>query len=365
LGRRLAGGSAGPAGQPYRFFRDACGVGWGFFRGGAFYGGGPGPPFGGRVGRPSGPALPFFWDACGVGEGLFQGWGILWWGPGPPFGGRVGRPSGPALPFFRDACGVGVGAFSGAGHFMVGPWAAVRREGRPAQRASPTGFLGRLRRGGCFFSGALWGVLLNSDLVEWAGDAESVFAGGDVEVDFGGCDVFVTEEFLDGPEVDAVFEQVGGKGMSEGVAGDNFIDACGFCGAFDGFVVCRTEQMVPSCDAGFGVEGCLGCGEEPEPFEGFGSTAVFSGECDGDVDTCDAGLAVVLPCFSGDFNLPGDWFAEADGQDGDAVFVAFALSDGESATGGVDVLDAKADEFGESESCAVLELCGELVSGSV
>jgi len=53
--------------------------------------------------------------------------------------------------------------------------------------------------------------LRGGDLVEGAGDAEAVLAGGDVEVDFGGGDVFVAEDFLDGAEIGAVFEQVGGE----------------------------------------------------------------------------------------------------------------------------------------------------------
>lgn len=37
-------------------------------------------------------------------------------------------------------------------------------------------------------------------------------------VDHGGFDVAVAEEFLDGADVVAVFDEVGGEGMAEGVA---------------------------------------------------------------------------------------------------------------------------------------------------
>ena len=36
-------------------------------------------------------------------------------------------------------------------------------------------------------------------------------------VDHGGADIFVAEEFLDGANVIAVFQEVGGEGMTEGV----------------------------------------------------------------------------------------------------------------------------------------------------
>lgn len=44
----------------------------------------------------------------------------------------------------------------------------------------------------------------------------------DVRVDLGTGEAFVTEEFLDDPEVGAAVEQVGGKGMAQGVRGDCF-----------------------------------------------------------------------------------------------------------------------------------------------
>ncbi len=39
-------------------------------------------------------------------------------------------------------------------------------------------------------------------------------------VDHGGADVFVTEEFLDGADVIAGLEKVGGERVAEGVTGD-------------------------------------------------------------------------------------------------------------------------------------------------
>ena len=41
--------------------------------------------------------------------------------------------------------------------------------------------------------------------------------GGDVGVDLGGDEVGVAEEFLDGAEVGAVVEEVGGEGVAQGV----------------------------------------------------------------------------------------------------------------------------------------------------
>ena len=42
----------------------------------------------------------------------------------------------------------------------------------------------------------------------------------DMGVDHGGADVLVSEELLDGADVVAVLEEMGGEGVAEGVAGD-------------------------------------------------------------------------------------------------------------------------------------------------
>ena len=46
----------------------------------------------------------------------------------------------------------------------------------------------------------------------------------DVVVDHGGLEIVVAEEFLGGADVGAIFEQVRGDGVAEGVAGGAFGD---------------------------------------------------------------------------------------------------------------------------------------------
>lgn len=63
-----------------------------------------------------------------------------------------------------------------------------------------------------------------SQRVEGAADAAGAEAE-DVGVDHGGGDVAVAEELLDGADVVAALEEVGGEGVAEGVAGDSLRDA--------------------------------------------------------------------------------------------------------------------------------------------
>ena len=67
--------------------------------------------------------------------------------------------------------------------------------------------------------------------VERADDAASATVG-DLGVDYGGFDVAVTEEFLNGADVVAALEEVGG----EGVATDALCNGCRSHGLFKGFL---------------------------------------------------------------------------------------------------------------------------------
>ena len=49
----------------------------------------------------------------------------------------------------------------------------------------------------------------------------------DVGVDLGGADVGMAEHFLDGPEVSAMIEEVGGEGVPEHVRGHVLLDIGG------------------------------------------------------------------------------------------------------------------------------------------
>lgn len=197
----------------------------------------------------------------------------------------------------------------------------------------------------------------------------------DVGVDHGGFDVFVPEEFLDGADVVAVLEEVGGEGVAEGVGGDGFLDAGFLGGGADGFleeagvevVAADPSSVLPkfnfriwggSCLAGVAGEG--GGGEEVLPDEFAGGVWVFAGEGVGKPDfaesVCEVGLVDALD--GSDLALEvGD---EGVGEDGDAVVFAFAVADDDLAVAEVYVFDAEADAFHEAESAAVEDFCHEL-----
>ncbi len=78
-----------------------------------------------------------------------------------------------------------------------------------------------------------WGAGLNDWGLEGVGgalDPEGA-ALGDVGADHRGFEVSVAEEFLDGADVGAGLEEMGGEGLSEGVGGDALCDARGTGGS--------------------------------------------------------------------------------------------------------------------------------------
>ena len=66
----------------------------------------------------------------------------------------------------------------------------------------------------------------------------------DVGIDHGGADIFVAEEFLDGANVVAVFEEMGGERVAEGVATGLFINTGQLDGLFDGTLQNRLMQVM-------------------------------------------------------------------------------------------------------------------------
>ena len=86
-----------------------------------------------------------------------------------------------------------------------------------------------------------------------------------MRVDHRGTDVTVTEELLDGPDVVVILEQVGGKGVSEGVARGKLGNARGPDGVLHGALENGFVEMVAAALAGEAVHVESRGGEDPLP----------------------------------------------------------------------------------------------------
>ena len=72
----------------------------------------------------------------------------------------------------------------------------------------------------------------------------------DVSVDHGGADILVAQQLLHGPDVVAVFQQVGCKAVPESMAADRFLDTGKPHGLFHCPMQSGLVKMVPTDFAG-------------------------------------------------------------------------------------------------------------------
>jgi len=82
-----------------------------------------------------------------------------------------------------------------------------------------------------------------------AGDASATGVAKDVGIDHGRLDVFMVEELLDGPDIVAGDQQMGGEAVPERVAADLFADTRRARGGVDGFADDRLVEVVASYDS--------------------------------------------------------------------------------------------------------------------
>ena len=178
----------------------------------------------------------------------------------------------------------------------------------------------------------------------------------DVGVDHGGADVLVAEQFLDGANIVAILEQMGGKGMAKGMATDALLDARFLGGFLDGALKSRFVHVVAAFFAAARVGGAFGGRKEVLPNQfaiGFG---VFLLERAGQVNFAKARGQVFLVVEADLFDLPPEGGDDGIGQGRDAVFFPLSIADGDGFVFKVNILDAQSDTFHKAKAGAVEDL---------
>ena len=171
------------------------------------------------------------------------------------------------------------------------------------------------------------------DLIQRAPDSEAA-AVEDVGVDHGGFDIAVAEKVLNCAYVThrvasliAVFEQVGGEGMAEGMAADVLGDAGEAGGGFDGSLESGGVGVVAAAGARSGVRGEVGGGEGilPGPFGSRGG--VFAVEGVGKIDRGEAGGEILLEEETDALEMFAEGRDQGLGEHRKAIFEALAVAD--------------------------------------
>jgi hypothetical protein len=91
-------------------------------------------------------------------------------------------------------------------------------------------------------------------MIEGTSDTAAGFRE-DVGIDLGGGNLGVAEEFLDGADIVAGFEEMGGEGVAEGMATDGFGDLGELDGGADGALEDLFIEMMAAGFAGTWING--------------------------------------------------------------------------------------------------------------
>jgi hypothetical protein len=117
----------------------------------------------------------------------------------------------------------------------------------------------------------------------------------------------VTQELLNGADVDAGFEQVGGEGVSEGVGGDTLGETDAGGGRPDGALGTGLVQVVAAELAGGRVATAASRRKQPLPRPGLGCGAQLAGKRVGQCGALGAGRQPTLECEVNACSHPGRW----------------------------------------------------------
>lgn len=119
--------------------------------------------------------------------------------------------------------------------------------------------------------------------------------------------------------------------------------------------------MVAAGLAAAGIEREFSGGEDVLPGPGAGGARIFSAESEGKMDGPAAAGEVVLMKFADAGEVGLERLFEPGGQEGDALAHAFAFADADLVVAKIDVFNAKAEGFQETQATAVKEMNHEAV----
>jgi len=184
-------------------------------------------------------------------------------------------------------------------------------------------------------------------------------------VDHGRLHVTVTEQLLNGADVDSALKQVGGEGMTKGVRADLLCQAGAADRHFDGLVDDTGINMMATDDTGAWVNGDIPRGKyilsDPLP----GSRGVLPCQGIGKVHLA-ASLDEILlmQCFD-PTQMVLEERRQADRKGGKPVLVALSGPDGHLLHIEINVLYPEPDRFHDSQPASVKKLDDDLAPGTL
>jgi hypothetical protein len=182
-----------------------------------------------------------------------------------------------------------------------------------------------------------------------------------VGIDHGGANILVAEQFLDGADIIAILQKMGGERVSEGVATDAFAKSRFLGALFHSALEGGFIEVVSALDTAARVERPFGSGEKVLPEEIARGVGVFSLKCMREVDFAAAFGQVLFVQEAGAFDLTLEVGGDGCGQGCHPVFFAFAIAHGDGFVFEIDILNAQANTLHETQTGTVEQLSHEFM----
>jgi hypothetical protein len=163
----------------------------------------------------------------------------------------------------------------------------------------------------------------------------------------------MAQEFLDGPDIIAILQQMGGKRMAQGMTASAFREANPTDSVFHRFLKHATRRMVPPFNAGAGIDGAFCRGKDVLPFPGGAGVGIFAGERIRQMHLAVSGGEVFLMHQLHLGQMPLEWRVQGLGQHGHPILPPFAVAHGDLVIGKIDILDSEPHAFHQAQSGAI------------
>ena len=173
-----------------------------------------------------------------------------------------------------------------------------------------------------------------------------------MRVDHGGADVFVAEQFLHGPNVVAIFEQVGSEGMAQRVATGALVHVRFTHRAFDGSLQRIFQQVMAPLVARLRIERWLRGGKDPVPGPFKRRLRLFAFERVRQRNR-HAPLPLRVESRADCLQVAAQRFRQGAGQGCHAIFSALALSHHDLSLPEIHVLDAQSQALADAQAAPV------------
>ena len=178
-----------------------------------------------------------------------------------------------------------------------------------------------------------------------------------VGINHGGGEIFVPEEFLDGPDIISILQKMGSKTVPKRMTTRCFGDTARPDGVLDRVLQVSFRHMVPTSLAAARIDGDFVGREDVLPGPFAGRVRIFPVQGAGKINNTTTLCEVLLMEFLDPGEVRLQRARESLWQDGNAFPHPLAFSNGDLAISKIDILDPEPKTFQQAQTASVKEVC--------